>query len=429
MADDSLPQFEHGGVGGDDVDGPLDLLELTHERFIVALELDRIRREPRVLESCGHVGGAVAGDDHALELSAHVGEALKGGVVDPGDVGAVSPAVVETDHQNKALRNGLQKFQHLVAACRVFDEHHLGPALAEGEVLHAPEAALEVGQGGDGGLDGDAHLGRGRDGAHGVINIIQRREVDLRKAALAAHIEDDAAARGAQHGDIRHGIVGIAAVIAALGTAEAAQMPVADVVVLILRLAADAVARVRELRLFPFGGGGAEDPDPEPQPETKEYEDTDVWTGDIAISWNPEEYAGAELDTYNVRQDMLAGVAKDDSIKIYYAEAIEGAQFALTYKAGESWSWTDLAISQHSGFYAYKVASNEIAQDIADHGLVIRGQGYHATRIVIGKPKSATGFETTNASAVQSGSKILRNGQVLIIRDSKVYNMLGQLVD
>ena len=126
---------------------------------------------------------------------------------------------------------------------------------------------------------------------------------------------------------------------------------------------------------------------------------------------------------------MLAGVAKDDSIKIYYAEAIEGAQFALTYKAGESWSWTDLAISQHSGFYAYKVASNEIAQDIADHGLVIRGQGYHATRIVIGKPKSATGFETTNASAVQSGSKILRNGQVLIIRDSKVYNMLGQLVD
>ncbi len=183
---------------------------------------------------------------------------------------------------------------------------------------------------------------------------------------------------------------------------------------------------VTKLQLLPYQEPGD---DPEPQPETKEYEDTDVWTGDIAISWNPEEYAGAELDTYNVRQDMLAGVAKDDSIKIYYAEAIEGAQFALTYKAGESWSWTDLAISQHSGFYAYKVASNEIAQDIADHGLVIRGQGYHATRIVIGKPKSATGFETTNASAVQSGSKILRNGQVLIIRDSKVYNMLGQLVD
>ena len=165
-------------------------------------------------------------------------------------------------------------------------------------------------------------------------------------------------------------------------------------------------------------------PGPEPQPETKEYEDTDVWTGDIAISWNPEEYAGAELDTYTVRQDMLAGVAKDDSIKIYYAEAIEGAQFALTYKAGELWSWTDLVISQHNGFYAYKVASNEIAQDIADHGLIIRGQGYHAIRIVIGKPKSTTGFEQVPSDQVQS-TKVIENGVLYIINNGIKYNVQG----
>jgi hypothetical protein len=178
---------------------------------------------------------------------------------------------------------------------------------------------------------------------------------------------------------------------------------------------------VTKLQLLPY-----QEPTPGPEPGTREYEDTDVWTGDIAISWNPEEYAGAELDTYNVRQDMLAGVAKDDSIKIYYAQAIEGAQFALTYKAGELWSWTDLAISQHNGFYAYKVASNEIAQDIADHGLVIRGQGYHAIRIVIGKPKSATGLVTVNGERLSVSGKVIRNGQVLIIRDGKAYNMLGQ---
>lgn len=184
---------------------------------------------------------------------------------------------------------------------------------------------------------------------------------------------------------------------------------------------------VTKLELLPYH---EPTPGPEPQPETKEYEDTDVWTGDIAISWNPEEYAGVELDTYNVQQDMLAGLAKDDSIKIYYADAISGAQFALTYKAGESWSWTDLAISQHNGFYAYKVASNEIAQDIADHGLVIRGQGYHAIRIVIGKPKgSASAIDQITNNQLPITNKILRNGQVLIIRDSKAYNMLGQLVD
>lgn len=168
-------------------------------------------------------------------------------------------------------------------------------------------------------------------------------------------------------------------------------------------------------------------PDPDPQPG-EEYEDQTVWTGDVAISWNQEVYAGSEMDTYNVQQDMLAGLAKDDSIKIYYADAIEGAQFALTYKAGESWSWTDLVISQHDGFYAYKVASNEIAQDIADHGLVIRGQGYHATAVVIGKPKSATGIVTVNGNLSPVTHKILRNGQVLIVREDAIYNILGQQI-
>lgn len=180
---------------------------------------------------------------------------------------------------------------------------------------------------------------------------------------------------------------------------------------------------VTKLELLPYH---EPTPGPEPQPSA-EYEDSTVWTGDMAISWNPEAYAGAELDTYNVQQDMLAGLAKDDSIKIYYADAIDGAQFALTYKAGDGWNWTDLVISQHNGFYAYKVASNEIAQDIADHGLVIRGQGYHAIRIVIGKPKSATGIDDVQSEKTQS-TKVLRGGQLFIIRDGKTYNAFGQLI-
>lgn len=171
-----------------------------------------------------------------------------------------------------------------------------------------------------------------------------------------------------------------------------------------------------------------DDPDPQPQPG-EEYEDQTVWTGNTAISWNAEEYPGEQFDTYNDQQDMLAGLAKDDSIKIYYTDAIEGAQFALTYKAGNEWSWTDLAVTNHTSFFAYKVASDEIAQDIADHGLVIRGQGYHLTSIVIGKPKSATGIVTVNGERLSVSGKVIRNGQVLIIRDGKTYNTFGQPVN
>ena len=170
--------------------------------------------------------------------------------------------------------------------------------------------------------------------------------------------------------------------------------------------------------------------EPQPQPETKEYADSTVWTGDVAISWNQDEYIGSELDTYNVLQDMLAGLAKDDSIKIYYAEAVEGAQFALTYKAGTEWTWTDLTVTNHGTFFAYRVASDEIAQDIADHGLVIRGQGYHATRIVIGKPKdTASAIDEIVSAKIGGSQKILRNGQLFILRDGKTFNALGQPVN
>lgn len=182
---------------------------------------------------------------------------------------------------------------------------------------------------------------------------------------------------------------------------------------------------VTKLQLLPYQEPGD---DPEPQPETKEYADSTVWTGNTAISWNAEEYPGVQFDTYDAQQDMLAGLAKDDSIKIYYAEAIEGAQFALSYKAGDEWTWTDLAVTNHTSFFAYRVASNEIAQDIADHGLVIRGQGYHATRIVIAKPKSATGIESVQYSAF-SGQKILRNGQLYIQYNGQMYNVQGIRVE
>ena len=171
-----------------------------------------------------------------------------------------------------------------------------------------------------------------------------------------------------------------------------------------------------------------EEPEPQPEEPGEEYVFTAVWTGDKAISWNTEVYAGEQFDTYALQQDMLAGLAKDDSIKVFYADAIEGAQFAASYKAGEDWTWTDLAIAEHEGFYAYKVASDEMAQLIADRGIVLRGQGYHAIRIEIGKPKSATGINSVTGNLSPITHKVLRNGQVLIVRDGDIYNMLGQQI-
>ena len=163
----------------------------------------------------------------------------------------------------------------------------------------------------------------------------------------------------------------------------------------------------------------------DPVEPAEEYIFTTVWTGDVAISWNQEFYTGVEFDTYDAKQDMLAGVAEGDSIHIHFAEAIDGAQFALTYKKGDDWAWTDLDVVEGVDYFAYKVASEEIAQDIADHGLIIRGQGYHAIRIELGKPKTAG---VNDVISVTPARKIIENGQVFIIKDGVRYNILGAVV-
>lgn len=164
----------------------------------------------------------------------------------------------------------------------------------------------------------------------------------------------------------------------------------------------------------------------EPVEPAEEYTFTTVWTGDVAISWNAQVYAGVELDTYEVQQDMFAGAAAGDSIHIHFAEAIDGAQFALSYKAGEEWTWTDLTVAVSDDHFAYKIASDEIAQDIADHGLIIRGQGYHAIAIELGKPKTTTVVNT--ATTASPAHKIIEAGQVFIIKDGVRYNILGAVV-
>lgn len=148
---------------------------------------------------------------------------------------------------------------------------------------------------------------------------------------------------------------------------------------------------------------------------TEEYVDKDVWTGDVAISWNTEVYEGTQMDTYEVKQDMFAGLEEGDSIKVFYTGAIDGAQFRLDYKEGTDWTWTELAIREGEGYFAYRVAGEQIAQDIADRGVVLRGQGYHAVRIVVGKPK-----KTETAVEAISNQPSALSGQR--------YNILGQPV-
>jgi hypothetical protein len=105
-----------------------------------------------------------------------------------------------------------------------------------------------------------------------------------------------------------------------------------------------------------------------------------VWTGNEPISWNSEAYKGSQFETPSgILSDLIVG----DTIQVSYNDGIENPQYVLTYKAGKDWDWTDLAITIEDGKISYIVASQQIATEIAERGLIFRGQGYNITSIII----------------------------------------------
>lgn len=172
---------------------------------------------------------------------------------------------------------------------------------------------------------------------------------------------------------------------------------------------------------------GPIDPQPSDSIDYTGLVESVVWTGDAAISWNSEEYAGDKLDTRNVSETMFAGLQEGDVIRVTYAEAAEDAQFGLQYKAGDNWSWTDLAIVHEEGAFAYQVASDDMAMLIADRGIIVTGIKYHATQISIFAPEKGEGIDKVSGNQ-ESSSKLLRNGMLFILRGNKVYTINGQIV-
>lgn len=105
-----------------------------------------------------------------------------------------------------------------------------------------------------------------------------------------------------------------------------------------------------------------------------------VWSGNQPISWNQANYAGITFEVYN-----LHGLAAGDVIKVYGTPMIEAAnvQYALKYKAGGNWTWTDLSTTVKDNVVSYVVANATIASEIAERGLIITGQGYKVTKVTI----------------------------------------------
>ncbi len=108
-----------------------------------------------------------------------------------------------------------------------------------------------------------------------------------------------------------------------------------------------------------------------------------VWEGSEPISWNTEVAPGTQFETPD---GTFTGLAKGDVIKAYTTTTYESPQYVMTYKKGDGWEWTDLVTAFSEGVMSYTVADETTATEIAERGIVFRGQAYTLTKITVETP-------------------------------------------
>lgn len=109
-------------------------------------------------------------------------------------------------------------------------------------------------------------------------------------------------------------------------------------------------------------------------------EEKTVWEGSEQISWNTEVAPGTQFET---PAGTFTGLQQGNTIRIYTTTTYEEPQYVVTYKKGEGWEWTDLETSVTDGVISYVVADETTATEIAERGLILRGQAWTVTKIAI----------------------------------------------
>lgn len=161
--------------------------------------------------------------------------------------------------------------------------------------------------------------------------------------------------------------------------------------------------------------------DAEASPVPVEGEQT-VWEGSEPISWNTEVAPGTQYETVG---GIFQGLAANDVVRAYTTTTYEEPQYVITYKKGDSWEWTDLNTSVNDGIITFTVADAQMATEIADRGLIFRGQAYTLTKITVAK-EGTTGINTIFTNKYSDvtynllGQKV-RTCRGLIIKNGKKY--------
>jgi len=153
--------------------------------------------------------------------------------------------------------------------------------------------------------------------------------------------------------------------------------------------------------------------------EEKDTKETTLWEG---------EYTGEiELNAATV-----ATFKADDILRVYVAASAEGGNFKLVYKGEPDWSETAIPsvnstwpwINGGEDRFEVTFTDADIAA-LASMNIYLANGSRSIVKVSLlsENQSSTTGIDNANANV--KATKIIRNGQVVIIRNNKEYSILG----
>jgi hypothetical protein len=156
--------------------------------------------------------------------------------------------------------------------------------------------------------------------------------------------------------------------------------------------------------------------------EEKDMSETTLWEG---------EYSG-EIE---LNAETVASFKADDILRVYVTVPEGGANFKIVYKGAPDWSETTIPsignqwpwVNGGETYKEFVLTEADLAAFAGKNIFIYQGDNSIITKVsLLSEDQGGTTAIENAASATLGGSqKIIRNGQLLILRGEKVYTVTG----
>ena len=139
------------------------------------------------------------------------------------------------------------------------------------------------------------------------------------------------------------------------------------------------------------------------------------------------------VDGVEINASTIATFKAGDILRVYVTVPAGGANFKIVYKGAPDWSETTIPsinnqwpwVNDDETYKQFALTDADLTALSGKNIYVYKGDNSAITKVSLLSEDTGGSTAVSNANANVKAAKIIRNGQVVIIRDNKEYSIFG----